>query len=33
MSKKSKLSEAYKKFNENRYTVDDEELAIVNGNF
>ena len=24
---------AIKKFNENRYTVDDEELAIVNGNF
>ena len=24
---------AIKKFNENRYVVDDEELAIVNGNF
>lgn len=24
---------AIKKFNENRYIVDDEELAIVNGNF
>ena len=24
---------AIEKFNENRYTVDDEELAIVNGNF
>ena len=24
---------AIKKFNENRYTVDGEELAIVNGNF